>query len=456
MTDDSDNVGSEPRIINCACCEKKVVPKVSFRTMRVVILACPFCDSVLIIPEQKVETTNIRVDSNCEPPDQSNEHSEWLLQMQKMESIGRLAVGVAHDFNNLLEIIIGYSEFAIEGLREDDSVRNDILEIRKAGERAAALTRQLLAFSRKRAGMPKVTNLNDAIRGIECLLRRLIGENIDLVLALANDIGNTMADPALIEQMVINLSINAKDAMPNGGKLTIETANVELDQEYVRRHAGMSAGCYVMLAVGDTGCGMDDETKAQIFEPFFTTKEPAKGTGLGLANVHSVVEQIGGKILVYSELGIGTNFKIYLPRERAVTNVDSQAPPTAVPAVCGETILVVEDEGVVCSVVKRILSGAGYTVLSASNGSEALLVCEKHKEPVHLVLTDVIMPKMSGPELVERLRAFQPELKVLYMSGYTDNAIAQYRVLERGTPFIAKPFNAKDLKRKVRKVLDKE
>ena len=380
---------------------------------------------------------------------------EQVRASQKMEAIGSLAGGVAHDFNNLLSVILSYTGFAIEGVREGDPMRDDLLEVKKAGERAAVLTRQLLAFSRKQILQPVPLDLNEIVAGIEKMLRRILGEDIDLLLKLTPDIGLTLADPGQIEQVLMNLVVNARDAMPEGGKLTIETSTVEIDEEYAARHVAVKPGPYVQLTVTDTGYGMDQQTKARLFEPFFTTKEKGKGTGLGLSTVYGIVTQSGGKIWVYSELGQGTTFKIYLPHELSATKATPIKPPTVPRRLTGtETILVVEDEEALCQVAKRALDAAGYTVLTARDGKEAILTCAEHVGDIQLLLTDVVMPGMSGRALVQEVLKTRPTLKILYMSGYTDDAIVHHGVLDTGTHFLAKPFTAADLTRKVREVLD--
>jgi PAS domain S-box-containing protein len=381
---------------------------------------------------------------------------EQLRVSQKMEAIGRLAGGVAHDFNNLLCVILNYTVFAIEGAREGDPLKNDLLEVKKAGERAVALTRQLLAFSRKQVLQPVPLNLNEIAEGVEKMLRRILGEDIDFVQVLAPDLGLTLADRGQIEQVLMNLVVNARDAMPEGGKLTIETSNVELDEKYTARHVAVNPGSYVQLSVTDTGCGMDEQAKARIFEPFFTTKEKDKGTGLGLSTVYGIVKQSGGDIWVYSEPGQGTTFKIYLPRDLSDTAAAVVTEFPSVPRrVTGtETILVVEDEEGLRKVAGRALEAAGYTVLAAADGDEALLTSAQHVGDIHLLLTDVVMPRMGGRVLAERLTKTRPTLKVLYMSGYTDNAIVHHGVLDAGTHFLAKPFTAADVTRKVREALD--
>jgi two-component system cell cycle sensor histidine kinase/response regulator CckA len=383
---------------------------------------------------------------------------EQLRASQKMEAIGNLAGGIAHDFNNLLSVILCCADFAMAGVREDDRTRDELLEVKKAGERAVALTRQLLAFSRKQMLQPVVLNLNEIAAGVDKMLRRILGEDIDYVQVLAPDLGAVRADPGQIEQVLINLVVNARDAMPTGGKLTIETSNVDLDEEYAARHVAMKPGPYVRFAVSDTGCGMDTATQARIFEPFFTTKDKGKGTGLGLSTVYGIVAQSGGTIWVYSEPGQGTTFKIYLPREisakmtvTATRLAAVQSPPTGT-----ETILVVEDEEAILNIAKRILREAGYTVLTAASPDAALMACKAQQSQIHLLLTDVVMPQMGGRVLAETLVVARPGIKVLYMSGYTDDAIVHHGTLDPGTHFIAKPFNAADLARKVREVLDSD
>ncbi|MFZ5469231.1 MAG: ATP-binding protein [Myxococcota bacterium] len=377
---------------------------------------------------------------------------EQLRQAQKMEAIGRLAGGVAHDFNNLLSIVLSYSELLLKELKPEDRVREDIDEIHKAGQRAADLTRQLLAFSRQQVLEPRNLDLNGVVSRMEKMLRRIIGEDIELVTRLAPGLWTATADPGQLEQVLMNLVVNARDAMPRGGRLTIETANVELDETYVGEHLGARPGPHAMLAVSDTGVGMDKVTQARIFEPFFTTKEKGKGTGLGLSTVFGIVKQSGGNIWVYSEIGHGTTFKVYLPR--AVGSVEPAVLRAAEPDsnVGSETILLVEDEEQVRVLVRNVLKRAGYTVLEAWNGAAALELCEQHPGPIHLVLTDVVMPEMSGRQLVEKVSALRSEAKVLYMSGYTDDTVLHHGVLE-GVPFIQKPITPSALTKKIRSVL---
>jgi CheY-like chemotaxis protein len=372
-----------------------------------------------------------------------------------MEAIGSLAGGVAHDFNNLLSVILSYTDFSINALRDEDPLKPDLLEVKKAADRAAVLTRQLLAFSRKQVLQPVALSLNQSVAGLDKMLQRILGEDIDLVRRLAPELGLTLADPGQIEQVLMNLVVNARDAMPAGGKITIETSNMEIDEEYAARHLAVKPGPYVQLAVTDTGCGMDEQTRARIFEPFFTTKELGKGTGLGLSTVFGIVKQSGGNIWVYSELGRGTTFKVYLPRDLSATTATAIKPATVPRSSMGtETILVVEDEEALLKVALRALGAAGYTVLTTADGREALLLSAQHAGHIHLLLTDVVMPHMSGTVLAQEVLKKRPTIKVMYMSGYTDDSIVHHGVLDAGTRFLAKPFTSADLARKVREVLD--
>ncbi len=379
---------------------------------------------------------------------------EQYRQAQKMEAVGRLAGGVAHDFNNLLTVIMGYSDIYLAKLGPEDPLRMPLTEIRKAGERAAALTRQLLAFSRKQVLMPVVLDLGTIIADMAKMLPRLIGEDVALTVIAGPDLWQTKADPGQMEQVVMNIIVNARDAMPQGGRLLLETRNVELDARYAMNHGEAKPGEYVLLAISDTGCGMDASVKARIFEPFFTTKGPTKGTGLGLATVFGIVKQSGGHIEVYSEVGQGTTFKIYLPRDKSGEPI-ATLHRTKEPVRGGkESILLVEDENGVRALAKAVLQKYGYTVLDAPNGGDALLICETHATPIDLMITDVVMPNFSGRQLAERLALRQPTMKVLFMSGYTDDAIVHHGVLESGMPFLQKPFAPEALARKVREVLD--
>jgi len=376
-----------------------------------------------------------------------------LMQAQKMEAVGRLAGGVAHDFNNLLTVIISYSDLLLEDLGRDDPKREDVAAVRKAAEGAAALTHQLLAFSRQQVLQPKVLDVNATVASTEKLLRRLIGEDIQLVAKLGSGLGSVKADPGQIEQVIMNLAVNARDAMPAGGQLTIETANVEMDEAYVRGHPLAQPGRYVMLAVSDTGTGMDEQTKAHIFEPFFTTKELGKGTGLGLATVYGIVKQSGGFIWLYSEPGHGTSFKIYMPR--VDESAERATPAAAAPLPRGtETILVVEDAPAVRAVTRQVLERQGYTVLEAPNGGAALVLATKHHGPIHLLLTDVVMPGVNGRQLAEQLARPRPDMMVLFTSGYTDDSVVRHGVLESGIAYLQKPFTPDGVARKVREVLD--
>ncbi len=380
---------------------------------------------------------------------------EQLRQAQKMEAIGQLAGGVAHDFNNLLTIINGYSDIVQTQLPADSPVRASVREIGQAGERAASLTRQLLAFSRKQVLEPKVLNLNAIVTDTTKMLQRLIGEDVDLDAILGPGLGRVRADPGQIEQVLINLAVNARDAMPKGGKLTIETANVELDETYAQAHADVRPGRYVLLAMTDTGCGMDEATKARIFEPFFTTKGPGKGTGLGLAMVYGVVKQSEGHLAVYSEPEHGTTFKIYLPVIEKIPSSGKSQPGLKLAQQGNETILLAEDEPAVRVLTRHVLQMHGYTVLEASQGENALRIAEACKDTIHLLVTDVVMPVMSGRQLAERLTAVRPGVKVLYLSGYTDDAVVRHGVLEAEAAFLQKPFTPAGLAQKVREVLDR-
>ena len=377
---------------------------------------------------------------------------QQVRQLQKIEAVGRLAGGIAHDFNNLLTVITGYSHLALESLGPEDPRRGGIEIIATTAEHAGLLTRQLLAFSRKQVLAPAVLDLNDVVPGMTDMLQRLIGEDIELVFTPCPDLGRVKVDPGQLEQVIVNLVVNARDAMPDGGRITLETENVELGEHFARQHAGVSPGPHVMLAVSDTGTGMDAETQSHMFEPFFTTKEPGKGTGLGLATVYCIVRQSGGSIWVYSEPGAGSTFKIYFP---CVEGEPERAEVSSLPPARGsETVLVVEDENDVRALVHGILADHGYAVLSAGRSAEALRIVEHHAGPIHLLVTDMVMPEMSGSALAERLVSLRPEMAVLYMSGYTDHAVVSHGRLDPGTPYIQKPFTPDALARRVRAVLD--
>ena len=377
-----------------------------------------------------------------------------LRQSQKMEAVGQLAGGVAHDFNNLITIITGYCQLLRKGLAPEDPRRAHLEQINQAGEGAATLVRQLLAFSRKQVLQSEKLDLNQVVAETEKMLGRLIGEDIELKTSLDPELGPVYADPGQLEQVLMNLVINARDAMPQGGKLTIETTNAELDDAYARQHAAVQPGSYVMLAVTDTGTGMDAETQAHIFEPFFTTKEVGHGTGLGLATVYGIVKQSEGSIRVYSEPGKGTTFKIYLPRIDAVCVPGRHEQTPEETSRGSETILLAEDNDMLRELARLTLAECGYNVLEACQGEEALQICEQHPNPIHLLVTDVVMPGMSGPELAEQVMPQRPKMKVIYTSGFMDHAIVRNGVLSPGTAFLPKPFNPDDLERKVREVLD--
>ncbi len=377
-----------------------------------------------------------------------------LIQSQKMEAIGRLAGGVAHDFNNLLMVIGSCSDFALKRLAQDDPVRQEIEEIKNAGVRATSLTRQLLAFSRRQVTQPQILNMNELIEGMCNMLYRLIGEDIELIINLYPSIRPIKADPGQLEQILLNLAVNSRDAMPKGGSLTIETASVYLDENEVFKYVDNQPGTYIMLAVSDTGCGIPPFIQEKIFDPFFTTKEPGKGTGLGLSTVFGIVTQNEGIIKVASETDRGTTFRIFLPY------VDESILPSHLDQDLedshenNETIMVVEDDLATRTVIKRILQDRGYTILDAKDGIEALHIFKNYEKSIHLILTDVIMPGLSGRELYEQIRSFNSKARVLFISGYTDDAIVQHGVLENGIAFLQKPISPIDIIRKVREVLD--
>jgi PAS domain S-box-containing protein len=375
-------------------------------------------------------------------------------QAQKMEAVGRLAGGVAHDFNNLLTAIFGYCELLLEDVSQSDPRRPDITEIQKAGTRAAGLTRQLLAFSRKQIIEPTLLDLNVVVAEIRGMLERLIGEDIKVAVRLRPELALVEADRGQIDQVVMNLAVNARDAMPKGGTLTIETGNVELDEHYAKMNSAVKPGSYVMLTVSDTGTGMTPQVQARLFEPFFTTKELGKGTGLGLATVYGIVTRAGGTVNVDSEVGKGSSFKVYFPRADAAEPVEAEALPVAHPPVGTQTVLVVEDEDGLRALTKRLLERQGYIVLVAATADQALLVFDQNAS-IDVLLTDVVMPGASGPELTRALVDRKPGLKVIFMSGYTEDAIVHHGVLDPGVAFIHKPFTSDALGRKIREVLNR-
>jgi signal transduction histidine kinase len=381
---------------------------------------------------------------------------EQLRQSQKMEAIGQLAGGVAHDFNNLLTVIKGYTQLSLLDLKENNPLRGNLQEIEKATQQATDLTRQLLTFSRRQVLDFKVLDLNTLLKGLEKMLRRIIGEDIELVTHLEENLGRVKIDPSQIEQVIFNLAVNARDAMPSGGKLTVETANVELDEGYAYTHVGVTPGRYVGLSVSDTGVGMSQEEKEKAFEPFFTTKGKGKGAGLGLSIVYGIVKQSNGNIWVYSEPGRGTTFKINLPRtEEELDTFRKRAETDFFPG-GSETVLLVEDDELVRDLANRLLKQLGYKVLVAVNGEDALHVAREHDgEKIHLLLADIVMPQMGGKELAIKLKILRPDVKVLYTSGYADNAIAHHGFLDPAIHFLQKPFSLKTLSQKVREVLDR-
>jgi len=382
-----------------------------------------------------------------------NQLEQQLRQSQKMEAVGRLAGGIAHDFNNLLTAIFGYADLLAEDLPPGSAAQADVTEIRTAATRASALTRQLLAFSRQQVLQPVVLNLNDVVGDLQNMLQRMLGEDVELQAHFAADLGNTRADQGQIEQVLLNLVVNARDAMPTGGKLTIETANLELDEHYAQTHRPVVPGRYVMIAVSDTGVGMDAATQARMFEPFFTTKEAGKGTGLGLATAYGIVKQSGGYIWVYSEVARGATFKVYLPRVDAPTDVVA-APPEMGTVAGTETVLLAEDDALLLPLARDVLRRLGYTVLEARTPADAVAVAKSHMGVIHLLISDVIMPGESGLQLARRLLGTRPDLRVLFISGYSDEAIVRHGVLDPGTAFLQKPFTPAALARKIRELLD--
>ena len=378
---------------------------------------------------------------------------EQLRQAQKMEAVGQLAGGIAHDFNNTLSVVLGYADMLLGDLRSDDPMRGDVEEIRKAGVGASNLTRQLLAFSRRQVLQPTPLDLIRVVQGMEKMLRRLLGANVELTVAGAPGLWRAKADAGQIEQVVMNLAVNARDAMPGGGKLAIEAHNVELGDDYAREHLGVEPGAYVEIAVSDTGVGMDAPTQTRIFEPFFTTKEKGRGTGLGLSTVFGIVSQSGGHVLVSSEPGHGTTFKLYFPRTRDAPQTASSPPPVSSSQGGSETILLVEDDEQVRVVAREILQRHGYHVLEAASPGDAIIVCEQHEAKIHLLLADVVLPRMSGRALAERLQPMRPEMKVLFMSGFAGAAAGEHGVAEPDAAFLEKPLTPGKLTSKVREAL---
>ena len=378
---------------------------------------------------------------------------QQLLQAQKMEAVGRLAGGVAHDFNNLLMAIMGYGELMRAKVLKDDPLYGHLENILKAGDRAAALTQQLLTFSRQKIVHPQVIDLNRVVLDLEPMLRRLIGEDLDLEVVTDRRLGAVKADPGQLGQIIMNLVVNARDAMPQGGRLTLKTAPVNFTVGCHSRFGLTPPGPYVMLEVQDTGVGMDEATQAHVFEPFFTTKEPGKGTGLGLSTVYGIVKQSGGYLDLESSPGAGSTFTIYLPRLEAIVEPPKAKIPITASFRGEETVLLVEDEDVLRGLLAKFLRLYGYTVLEARHGGEALLTCERHQGPIHVMVTDVVMPQMSGRELADRLTPLRPEMKVLYMSGYTEDALVQHGVADLSVAFLQKPFKPIELARRVHAVL---
>jgi CheY-like chemotaxis protein len=372
-----------------------------------------------------------------------------------MEAVGRLAGGVAHDFNNMLTAIMSYSDLILSDMAPESPLRSDMVEIVKAAEKATALTRKLLAFSRQQVLRPAMVDMNATVEGLRKMIKRLLGEDIELSVHPGEGLWTVSADPTEIERVIMNLVLNSRDAMPEGGRLTIETSNVVIDEEYATAHAETSPGDYVVVAISDTGAGMTREVREKIFEPFFTTKEKGRGTGLGLPSVYGIVKQSGGFVWVYSELGKGTTFKIYLPRAMEV-RVPGASTPQRNRTVGAETILLVEDDDEVRQVASRILRRNGYRVLEAGNGADALRVCENENDPVDLIVTDLVMPEMGGSELAKKIREQQPDARILFTSGYTEDAVVRQSLLQEGEAFIEKPFTPAKLANKAREMLSTE
>ena len=404
--------------------------------------------------EQELQRSHDELEQRVEQrTHELRQKEEQLLQSQKMEAVGRLAGGVAHDFNNLLTVILAYGDLLLSESPEDAPHREELREMCDAAERAAALTRQLLAFSRKQVLQPQVLDLNQVVHRLEKLLGRVLGEDIQIITRLSAEVHSVSADPVQVDQILVNLAVNARDAMPKGGKLIVETANVVFDDDYVQAHSEVARGPHVMLAVTDTGVGMDAETRAHLFEPFFTTKELGRGTGLGLSTVYGIVRQSGGNIWVYSELGRGTTFKIYLPAHLEAPHVVEPRPTEPAPAHGTETVLVVEDEPKVRGLVVRVLESSGYRVLAAGDADEALKMSEGFEGPIDLLISDVVLPGTGGPQLANELNRQRPSLRILFTSGYTDKAIAQQGVLAPGALLLEKPIRPKSLLREVKRAL---
>ncbi|MBI2058147.1 MAG: response regulator [Nitrospirae bacterium] len=404
--------------------------------------------------ERNVREERHRPAPRCSGDGEKNQYEKRRRQSQKMEAIGRLAGGIAHDFNNLLTVILGHGQFVMRRLPSDDPVRLEVQQIVRSAERAAALTRQLLTFSRQQSVHAEVIDLNVIVENMSKLLRSLVGEDIAIEVGLGAGIGKIHADPSQVEQVLMNLAVNARDAMPMGGRISIETQNVEFDSAYVSQHPEAKPGLHVMLAVSDTGHGMDGETLSRVFEPFFTTKAKGEGTGLGLATVYGIAKQCGGHVSVYSEPDRGATFKVFFPRASAggaPCGVEAKQKPAESAT---ETILLVEDERMVRDLAARFLTATGYTVIEAADGIEAFRALESHNGPVHLLITDMVMPRMGGIEVVQRLREKLPEIRVLYMSGYTERRMASNGNRTPGADFIQKPFTLDGLALKVREALD--
>jgi signal transduction histidine kinase/CheY-like chemotaxis protein len=424
-----------------------------FLRIPLLLIMATFYGAAAETVRKQQERQNQLIEESQRAEMEKSELSAQLRQAQKMEAIGLLAGGVAHDFNNVLTVILGNASVVLRKL--SGIHRSEIEEIQRAGERGAMLTRQLLAFSRRQALLPRILNLGEVVVEMKKMLHRLIAEDIDLVFVQQDADGQVKADRGQLEQVIMNLVVNARDAMPQGGKLTIETRKCELDERYAARHLDAHKGLYVLLAVTDTGCGMDEATRNRIFEPFYTTKPQGKGTGLGLSTVYGIIKQSGGFIDLETDVGKGTSFKIYLPR--AHDEIDSDGVPelTAIPEAQRHlSVLLVEDEDSVRILVRDILRAQGLRVIEASNGKEALRLCQEHDGPIHLLVTDVVMPEMDGPELAVRLLRLHPGSAVLYMSGHTDHAILQSRVVQEGA-FLQKPFTAEILNAKIAQVLSK-